>query len=331
MIRLMIALLGSLQPQTAPARMEAVPFATLCNAQGSLDHRFGDTSAPPALMASMAPRETLPAEFAPFTEMTLSSTKYSNKLVSAEFTAEFASAEAAEAARAQVAAGYRALGWVEQPIEGNYSTNLFLGEAESPKLAQVELLTMGNALTMKCSNVALEAEFASEAMGRLPPGTPRPVAPVVPRPEALDVARCATPAGRAEILAKGRGAGTDPLSAYIGTRMQYRERLVEWKTDRLRRSGKVSADRLATIALEALDQPMIAENMGKSMEVLTGMIEDLGKVAELEKAGDQQGACAAVIRMVGRLPEIEKVVDPQWDAIEAMLDAEAARIGVSFD
>lgn len=113
--------------------------------------------------------------------------------------------------------------------------------------------------------------------------------------------------------------------------MQYRERLVEWKTDRLRQSGKVSADRLATIALEALDQPGITENMGKGMEVLGGMIEDLGKIAELEKAGDEQGACTAVLNMLGRMPEIEKAVDPQWDAIEKMLDAEAVRVGVSLD
>lgn len=107
--------------------------------------------------------------------------------------------------------------------------------------------------------------------------------------------------------------------------------MVEWKADRLTGSGKVTKERLGELVLAGLKAGSPDGDMGASFEHLSGMFAVVEEVAKKEKQGDEPGACRALFKMFTMLERGVEIANRQWDAMEAALDAEATRVGVSFD
>lgn len=328
MIRLLIVLLGAMQPQVGPWGFDTLPIGEMCNADGAWKYRYGATNVPPSLIPGPSTRMQLPKSFAPFGEVALNNTRFTNRFAGAQYFAEFADAAAAENAMSRLAAKLRANGWADTRPAGQFEARLRLGAEGSPGDTRIELVAMDNVVEFDCAGAAIDAIRRDEAAGRFPPGTPRPATPLAPRPEAVQRSRCTTPEGRAEILRLGKD-GVDPLTGYIARQLQYREMLVQWKADRLRQSGKLTEQQLADLMTNALAgaQGDLAEGLGLVTEMVAGMDD----VARLETAGDDAGACTAVITLLDKVPALEKVAEPQWRAIEVALDSEAARLGISFN
>ena len=137
-------------------------------------------------------------------------------------------------------------------------------------------------------------------------------------------------ARRAALLAS-HPDDADPMMRYVAERAKYRERLVTWKMDRLRKSGKLTDDQMMKLALSALAEPSANAGMVAGLGLLSGMFEDLDEAARAGQAKDDVRVCAALLRMFDKVERISAAVEPQWKAMERAIDAEARRAGVSFD
>jgi hypothetical protein len=179
--------------------------------------------------------------------------------------------------------------------------------------------------------MALLRVHAGEALGDLPPGTPRPVPPVAPPPAALNPAICATPEGRAEIDKVFSRRTPGALLKYVGERNNYGDRLVAWKADRLKKSGKVSDQRMMTLMVSGMTGGSPNGNPLAAFDELTRMFDQIKLATERSKAGELVGECEAIVGMFKSLEEIGRVNGAQWKAMDKALDAEAKRVGVSWE
>ena len=258
--------------------LEAVPIERMCGAEGVLGYRFGGTDSPPKLVdfPGTTPLR-LPPAFAPFARAGIDSTKWSNRTYAATYEAELADDDAALAAIERLAGRFERLGWTaergvsdEDAAERATMTYTPPGRGEVhlywPAGAtgpdrrdgvRIALTRLDNQLTLTCTSLSLFQDHVEEALGRLPAGIPRPVEPHLPLPARVDAATCSDPGKRAALLA-AHPDDADPMTRYVAERMKYRERLVTWKIDRLRKSGKLTDDQMMKLALSALDDPASA-------------------------------------------------------------------------
>ncbi len=121
------------------------------------------------------------------------------------------------------------------------------------------------------------------------------------------------------------------MMRYVAARARYNEWIVNWKSDRLEKSGKVSSARMAQIALSGLQRGSPRGNPMAGLGAVMDMFAKAEDIAKLEEAGDRRGACRAKVALLANFKTIDATVSKQWESIEAALDAEAARVGVSFD
>ncbi|HVJ02882.1 MAG TPA: hypothetical protein VM662_11920, partial [Sphingomonas sp.] len=187
------------------------------------------------------------------------------------------------------------------------------------------------AVNFECTDMALLRQHAGEAFGDLPPGTPRPLPPVSPPPAAMNPAICATPEGRAQVDAIVGSRTPGALTRYIGERNNYGDRLVTWKADRLKKSGKVPAQKMMSLMMSGLTTGSPKGNALAGFTALSKMFDQVELAAARSKAGDATGECQAIVGMFKGLEEIGRINDAQWRAIEKALDAEAKRVGVLWD
>jgi hypothetical protein len=158
----------------------------------------------------------------------------------------------------------------------------------------------------------------------------KPVPPPVPKAPFPDPALCAQPGALAklkDVMDESPGSMPHYSRAYS----KYREAVVEWKADRLTGSGKVTKQRLSELVLAGLKAGSPDGDMGAGFAHISGMFAVVEEVAKKEKQGDEPGACRALFKMFTMLERGVEIANRQWDAMEAALDAEAARVGVSFD
>lgn len=185
-------------------------------------------------------------------------------------------------------------------------------------------VTLALALTgIPSGAVAMHAQDAARS-------ATKPVAPPLPKVPFPDPAVCAQPGALAklkDVMDESPGSMPHYSRAYS----KYREAVVEWKADRLTGSGKVTKKRLGELVLAGLKAGSPDGDMGAGFEHLSGMFAMVEEVAKKEKQGDEPGACRALFKMFTMLERGVEIANRQWDAMEAALDAEAARVGVSFD
>ncbi|MEG3146080.1 hypothetical protein U1839_15600 [Sphingomonas sp. RT2P30] len=331
------------------AKVDALPIERMCSKDGVYQYRFGSTDLPPSLISMPGfDQRPLPESARPFERVALSATKWSNRFYGADFEAHFANQTTALSVIDHLAKRFEALGWTARrrvagsemtaedislldpaPAEGDvhlYADAASM-KADPPMGVRANFDRLGTAVTFSCDNVALLSIQIHEALGDLPPGTPKPLLPAMPRPVALNPALCATAAGQSQI--DGIAGGTpDAATRFVASVMGYHERIVVWKSDRLTKSGKVSAARMADIAMSGLTA---GGNLMQGLTSAMKMLDDANRYSSKLAAGDKPGACRAIVTMMGRLATVEAATRPQWHSIEAALDAEAKRIGVSFN
>ncbi|MBC7061343.1 hypothetical protein G6O49_23470, partial [Salmonella enterica subsp. enterica serovar Enteritidis] len=90
----------------------------------------------------------------------------------------------------------------------------------------------------------------------------------------------------------------DALTRFIVERMNYRERIVVWKTDRLEKSGKVSKARMLELATSGFGGKL-AGNPFAGLNIVMEMLKFAEKAEDLRAAGDPAGACRATLQAIG--------------------------------
>jgi hypothetical protein len=338
------------QEATTDDLFATIPIETMCGRDGAFQYRFGASDGPPMPtgMPGLA-NVTLTPRYAPFTRAAIDSTRWSKRIYRFSYDVVLRDRRAALAAIATLAARFEQAGWTREPPgadadgDENLMGHLPPGEGEAHLYSdpaavgrsdgegvRVELSALGEELSFVCVSIPLMEDQIGEVMGRLPPGTPRPVEPVIALPPGLGGTDCADPAARAK-LAAFSPSDPDPLTRQVLARADYRERLVTWKMDRLRKSGKVSPERSFELLSAAFENPAAARGGLAGLELLDSMMADFQRLEAAARANDEQGQCVALVAMFGRLEGIGRAVDPQWTAIEAAIDAEAKRLGVSLE
>jgi hypothetical protein len=121
------------------------------------------------------------------------------------------------------------------------------------------------------------------------------------------------------------------LMRYAIRTTDHRERLVTWKMDRLKKSGKLSSERALELITSSFDDPAAARRMDSGLALLGEMGTLLGKVAAASDASDDDAACRGAIDMLLTVEKIAAAVEPQWAAMERIIDKEAERLGVSLE
>lgn len=360
MIRLMIAALltqaaapQDTAPQTAAptdalfAAIDALPVDTMCSTRGAYQYEWAATNLPPSPFAMPGMnRIGLPPSAAPFQRVALDASKWSNRFYRADYEFPIASRPDALAIVQRIAGHFRKRGWIEKPGVAEPGGSMIdmepgLGEVnfysaasamDGDKRSGVRVAlsyTMG-AVHFECTDMAGMIVHAGEAFGDLPDGIARPQPPVTPPPAALDPVACTTPAGLAAVDAIA-GGEPDAMMRYVGERVRYHERIVTWKNDRLKKSGKVSAARLSAITMAGLVRGSADGNPMAAITPVLAMFDHAAEVGRLKQAGDAPGACRAAVKLLRGFGTIDAVTTKQWRAMEAAIDTEAARVGVSLD
>lgn len=259
------------------AAIAQVPIERMCGPDGVLGYRFGATDGPPNQspfpgMTSMQ----LPPEFAPFDRGGLDSTKWSERIYAANYVAQRPDEESALAVIVELARRFEQLGWtadrgVSEEDAAARTTIAYIAPSpgdvhlywpagatgpERKHGVRIQLMRLGSEVNFSCTDLALFGEHLEEALGRLPEGTPRPVEPVLAIPPEIDPGTCDDPAKRAALLAS-RPEDSE-LIRYLNQRSRYRERLVAWKMDRLKKAAGLSESQAMEITVAGLSDPAAA-------------------------------------------------------------------------
>lgn len=321
------------------SQLDMAPLKSMCSTGGVLQFDFGTSDIPPTLATRPGTEFfELSEKFAPFTEVSISGTKWTNRFFQAEFTMPLRDPKLAPPLIEHIAARVRQWGWHEHRPEGDSRANSFEAElysepappsGERTKGVQFSVFTWGGALKVQCTDISLLQVQMSEVF-TVPSGTPRPVPPKLPPMLDLDRAACATPEGQARInaySAEGGGSVIRVTSQLDG----YAQRIAEWKLARLEQSGKVSKARLLGLMGSGLADGSPNSDPMAGFAALDRMIEAAKRTDQFKSANNALGICQASVDMFIELQKIARITGGQWRGIERKLDAEAARVGVSFD
>jgi hypothetical protein len=184
--------------------------------------------------------------------------------------------------------------------------------------------------TLSCGHKDLLRANAEEAIGELPPGTPRPQPPAMPAVTERSAADCDRAEVQRELLTVVDGRASNPIALLLA-RASHAERLTQWKRWRLRSSGRVSSDRMMDIMLGALDQGSSGGDPMAAFSLMPRMLDALGRVGAQAEAGQSAAACRTSIELVGIFRQMEAVSAAQWRAMDAAFEAEARRLRISLD
>ena len=337
-------------PQEVRAGLESLPIERMCGAEGALGYKFGATDGPPKIMNMPGATDMrLNPQFAPFERAGIDSTTWSNRIYATNYVARFADPATALAAIQAIAARFERLGWSTDrgttdaaaserttmsyiaPGAGEVHLYWPAGAAGAGRTdgVRIELTRLGTEVTFSCKSLPDFANHVQEALGRLPDGIPRPTAPVLPLPKRPDAALCADPAQRAKLFAS-RPEDSE-LMRYVVQRTKFRERLVAWKVDRLRKSGKLTDEKMMQLIMSSLDSPAAAKGAKAGLDLLGDMLGQLDALAAAGRAKDETASCHAILKLVDLTEKIGAAVDPQWTSMEAAVDKEAARLGIRLE
>ena len=340
------ALVGALLSQPAPAPAPpALPdteaLQHMCRDGGAMDYAFGDTGVPNSsrIENSLGFGWKLGAGFRPFEKAQALATPWSNRLVQVSYNAGIKNeAEGRRAVEALVRAAEGA-GW-QRKAEWDDSGQLPLyllpiaGDAvfELPGGGGI-IASFGWALgelTMSCGQNALLRANAEEAFGRLPEGTPRPQPPALKLQPAFVAEDCGRPEVQEEMLSILEGRPNGAIGKLLHA-ASYSERLHQWKSWKLQSSGKVSDERMMKLALAALETGSPGGDPMAGFALFPKLFDAFGRLVEEAEAGDRAAACRTSFDLLGVYKEMELVAARQWKTMDAAIEAEARKVGVSLD
>ncbi len=344
-------------PTDALSKIDAIPLTEMCSKDGALGKTFGATNIIEPTNYLRHVDVPLDGRFAPATIAQMGASKYSNHFFTVSYELDFGSEKAAGLAfdrltgridkstwfklddvldgqAVQNTDGLAAIGGFKDAIFYNNKSILTDDGSDSRKPDDVSLSVsaMGNSLHISCENMFYGKKHMDEAFGMMPVGSPRPVftATVV---EPFLASDCDDPSKlkrRMEMVENGDLVSNAPDFA----RVQYEERLSDWKIMKLVSSGKITYDAITEKVIGLLDDP---ETM-KTMEDGMALMDDMFKALEGVDENDVRAVCLAFQKFTAKSkPAIAPVagatgdaVTPQWRLTHQMLDKEAKRLGVSF-
>jgi hypothetical protein len=327
-------------PSNMQPEIMAEALQVMCNPSGAGAWRFGETGVPYSsrLENSLGMRVKLTPHMAPFDQARPLATPWSGRLAQVQYSAELAQdADASAALKALVAAAERA-GWTRSAeMEDAGRLPIYLlplaGDLvyELPGDAKVvaSLGRLGKQVTLSCGHKDLLQANAREALGELPPGTPRPQALPLQLMNAASPADCERPEVQREMLTVMDGRANELMSQML-RRISHDERLIEWKRWKLESSGKVGKARMLEIMAGALEAGSPGGDALAGFALFPDLLATLERLTGQAQSGDASGACRSSFDMVGILRKMEAVSSRQWAAMDAALEAEAQKVGVSL-
>jgi hypothetical protein len=186
-------------------------------------------------------------------------------------------------------------------------------------------------LTMTCGRDDLLHDHAEEAFGKLPPGTPRPRMPDIAVPQVRSEAECADPTRLAEVEAMMIDGRADGFTAAMLGRTSYRDRLSTWMMWKLESSGKISSEQLLKVGLSSLGQASPGGNPFAGLAMITEMFPIIDRIDKAAKAKDAAAMCRGLIPLQAWMTRVDAITLRQTQGVQAALEAEARKLGVSFD
>ena len=187
-------------------------------------------------------------------------------------------------------------------------------------------------LVLACARDDLLRTHFGEAMGNLPPGTPRPKVPEIAVPQVKDATSCSDPALLArmeEMLTTGE-FGDRFLSTMVA-RSSYRDRLTTWMWWKLEESGKISVEDLLEMMWSSTGEGSPGGNPLAALEMISEMFPILKGVAAAEETRDPQAVCLSLLPFHEWITQVDTITFNQTEAFQSKLTREAARLGVSLD
>lgn len=319
---------------------DAATLQLMCHPGGALDHGFGDTDVP---YGSRIERDLglgleLPAAYRPFETAQPLATAWSGKLAQIDYKVRVDSEEEGRRAVEALSRAAEQAGWTRKrewtdvgdmplyllPLGGDAVYELpgggvFASFGWSP-----------GELTMACGQDALLRTHAREAFGDLPEGTPRPQPPALNHKADYIAEDCVRPEIQAEALTVMEGR-PDALLGRLMQAANYAGRLNQWKMWKLGSSGKVSEARLMELAMAGLESGSPGGDPLAAWSLFPQLLEVLERIATQAEAGEREAACRTSIEMLGIFRQMEEVSAGQWRAMDAAIEREAQRVGVSLD
>jgi hypothetical protein len=339
------------------AQVDTLPLSQMCSKSGPLGLEFGTTSLPKS--TGTHPhiiRKTLEGTLAPLGKATLTSTKYSGKLASADYTLQFANESEAKKIMRALGGRLESAGWLKWADQfADLGSKADLDAAANPEdsawfhisLEQSEdpeppaedvrfaLDRANDQIFITCESTLLSEQNMQEALGQMPVGTAKPAWVDAQWPLLFDDSDCNDPAKRAGLLEMLDGDDTATLLPGAA-RLKYEENLSDWKIMKLTSSGKTSREALTDKIIGLIDTPDSMSSINDGMELL---MDFFGTIEKLQP-DDEAGLCHA-LHDTGQ--KGQNLIKPppagmtdipytkQWRATHALLDAEAMRLGVSFN
>jgi hypothetical protein len=341
-ITLPVSLTVPQMAQAAPTSFASVPLEKLCRADGVLDFAFGAKGVSTKRVDGRRPVIVpLDAAFQPFGSADLSYSRYSNILFGASYNVQLGDEAEASAAAKTLAGRFGKNGWFPISEDGEDNGGFYLfssveqrGDEPAPNEISLSVSAEGGLLTISCENLSQSQMHADEAMGKMPVGFPKPQYSnyVVP-PINFEVGDCADPIKSKAFAEAMDGEGRAAFSANW-SHSAYEEDLMDWKVMKLTGSGKIGFEDVMGKRLAVLESPEAEAMLKQSTKVL----EDFGNAAEKLAPNDEAGMCRVIYQFMQQT-SAALVADPapSGDIItrhgrltHAILDKEAARLGVSF-
>lgn len=321
-------------PSLAHAAVDAATLDRLCSDRGALDYAWGQAEVPfgKHFRSFMEPPLTLAEPVGGFIRAQPISTEWSDRFYAIDYHMPVSGKSAAAKEALTIEGLLEAADWrrdgdfAGEPVEAMLEAG---GASWARPQGQVRLNLsfMFGALVLSCEHTELMGAQLEEAFGKLPPATPRPEMPRLQGPEAVQRYECAAETGQAAADAALVDGGLARIFARTFDAARFSQRLTTWKRWKLEQSGKVSADRLDGLMMQSMDY----DGSLQSLQLLVELMPVLERMDAAHRAGDRKQVCLGLNDLNAMLGRIAANVGKSGSAIERMLDAEAARVGVSFD
>jgi|GEM_PF-4504199 len=347
----LLTLLASFQPLAAqglghsnrgmqPAIM-AEALQVMCNSSGAGAWQFGETGVPYSsrLENRLGMRVRLTPHMAPFDQARPLATPWSGRLAQVEYSAQLTQDADATAAFGALAAAAEQAGWTRKAeLEDAGRLPIYLLSLAGDRVYELpgdgkvvaSLARVGKQVTLSCGHKDLLHANAREALGELPAGTPRPQAPPLKLTAAASLSDCDRPDVQREMLTVMDGRANEVVSQLL-RRISHDERLIEWKRWKLESSGKVGKERMLEIMAAALEAGSPGGDALAGFDLFPDLLATLERLAGQAQAGDAPAACRSSFDMVAIFRKMEAISAGQWAAMDAALEAEARKVGVSLN
>lgn len=205
-----------------------------------------------------------------------------------------------------------------------------LQTADGPRLMVLEFEASGN-VSLRCGDPEWLKISENEGLEQLAPGSPRPVMPGDPAQPlgSLRPADCDRPEIRDNLLKVLNDGDRPEISGVMeqaNQMEQFQTRLRTWLRWKMVSSGKTDGDALWEI------EEKVAPRTGDQLEQEFGdLAGGIVAIDAARKQGDAQAECRAFASLIGGMAKGASSEAARLAKVNAALEAEAQRLGISLD